>query len=306
MPAGAPRTSDDPLAPAVHGVVAGALALNLALGGYDTQLVALETWAAENVGPWLETAGEYLEIAIGLLDARRGHLERSRRRLDAAAESSRTDDRMRGVGLSLDAERPPAVGPDANPVPERVRSGLPMVSERRVEVEAWLARAFDGADDELPAIVPGAADPRARAIHQAVLARDGVRRREPDGTDAALVTAEGLQAVDQATLAVWVVDAVLEQDDLPTVTDRRIRRLVHALPPDTHGAFPRLARRAAPLSLTSREEEVANLVRAGSTNRAIARKLTVSIRTVESHVAAVLDKSGLSSRSELADHSTLT
>ncbi|WP_431219759.1 ATP-binding protein [Leifsonia xyli] len=53
-------------------------------------------------------------------------------------------------------------------------------------------------------------------------------------------------------------------------------------------------------SLTPREAQVAALVAGGETNKAIARRLFVSIRTVESHVQNALVKLGLRSRTELA------
>ncbi|MFP3467397.1 helix-turn-helix transcriptional regulator [Leifsonia sp. SIMBA_070] len=52
--------------------------------------------------------------------------------------------------------------------------------------------------------------------------------------------------------------------------------------------------------LTSRETQVASLVADGETNKAIAGRLFVSIRTVESHVQNALVKLGLRSRTELA------
>jgi non-specific serine/threonine protein kinase len=52
--------------------------------------------------------------------------------------------------------------------------------------------------------------------------------------------------------------------------------------------------------LTPRESQVASYVADGETNKAIARRLFVSIRTVETHVQNALVKLGLRSRTELA------
>ena len=52
--------------------------------------------------------------------------------------------------------------------------------------------------------------------------------------------------------------------------------------------------------LTRRESEVAALVGEGLSNRQIARRLTISERTAESHVQHVLTKLGFSSRSQIA------
>jgi DNA-binding CsgD family transcriptional regulator len=52
--------------------------------------------------------------------------------------------------------------------------------------------------------------------------------------------------------------------------------------------------------LTSREREVARLVRLGHSNREIAQSLVLSPRTVETHVARVLRKLGVRTRSAVA------
>jgi DNA-binding NarL/FixJ family response regulator len=52
--------------------------------------------------------------------------------------------------------------------------------------------------------------------------------------------------------------------------------------------------------LTPREREIAELVSAGITNRAIATRLVLSERTVEGHVRSILAKLQLTNRTELA------
>jgi non-specific serine/threonine protein kinase len=53
-------------------------------------------------------------------------------------------------------------------------------------------------------------------------------------------------------------------------------------------------------SLTAREEEIAGLLAQGLSNKAIARSLVIAQRTAETHVANVLVKLGLTSRSQVA------
>ena len=66
------------------------------------------------------------------------------------------------------------------------------------------------------------------------------------------------------------------------------------------GVPPSVAAIARASVLTPRESQVASYVADGETNKAIARRLFVSIRTVETHVQNALVKLGLRSRTELA------
>jgi non-specific serine/threonine protein kinase len=59
-------------------------------------------------------------------------------------------------------------------------------------------------------------------------------------------------------------------------------------------------RRASPSGLSARELEVAGLVAEGLANKAIASRLHLSVRTVESHVRHALQKLGLENRTQLA------
>ena len=61
-----------------------------------------------------------------------------------------------------------------------------------------------------------------------------------------------------------------------------------------------MPRPASPAGLSARELEVADLVAGGLTNKAIASRLHLSVRTVESHVRHVLAKVGLDNRTQLA------
>jgi non-specific serine/threonine protein kinase len=58
--------------------------------------------------------------------------------------------------------------------------------------------------------------------------------------------------------------------------------------------------KASPSGLSERELEVARLVAGGLTNKAIAARLQLSVRTIESHVRHALTKLGLDNRTQLA------
>ncbi|HZB49884.1 MAG TPA: helix-turn-helix transcriptional regulator, partial [Mycobacteriales bacterium] len=57
---------------------------------------------------------------------------------------------------------------------------------------------------------------------------------------------------------------------------------------------------AVSIVLTRREQEIARMAAQGLTDREIAEALVVSVRTVESHLAAAYRKLGIRSRRELA------
>jgi len=52
----------------------------------------------------------------------------------------------------------------------------------------------------------------------------------------------------------------------------------------------------SPVGLTTREAEIAHLLRAGPTNREIADKLVMSTRTVRTHLEDMFEKLGVHTR----------
>jgi DNA-binding NarL/FixJ family response regulator len=63
---------------------------------------------------------------------------------------------------------------------------------------------------------------------------------------------------------------------------------------------PQPTTRANPAGLTDRQVEILTMLSSGSTNAEIAARLVVSVRTVDHHVSAVLQKLGLTSRRQAA------
>jgi DNA-binding CsgD family transcriptional regulator len=74
-----------------------------------------------------------------------------------------------------------------------------------------------------------------------------------------------------------------------------------ALAEQCGGAWtPALRQASEPLPLTDREREIVMLIGEGLSNRAVAERLTLSVRTVESHIYRAMLKTGTTSRDELA------
>ena len=55
-----------------------------------------------------------------------------------------------------------------------------------------------------------------------------------------------------------------------------------------------------PLPLTGREREVVRLLGEGLSNREVAERLTLSVRTVEGHIYQAMAKTGATNRDDLA------
>ncbi|MFY9808036.1 MAG: helix-turn-helix transcriptional regulator, partial [Pseudonocardiaceae bacterium] len=63
---------------------------------------------------------------------------------------------------------------------------------------------------------------------------------------------------------------------------------------------PALAALAAPLPLTQREREIVTMAAGGLSNRQIAERLVVSVRTIEGHLYRACAKLGASDRAQFA------
>ena len=163
------------------------------------------------------------------------------------------------------------------------RSGDPRVRAAAREALAEVAHR-DGA---LP----------ARGMLAMADARDAFRRRRRDeglarAADAVLAFRTAGWRVDEAfalELASRPSEAVALFREIGAVGE--VRRLT-----ETAAAAPR---RRGESTLTAREREIAVLVAAGHTTRAIADTLVISERTVETHIAAIYRKLGVTSRGAL-------
>ncbi|MFI5714627.1 LuxR C-terminal-related transcriptional regulator [Nocardia sp. NPDC051750] len=136
---------------------------------------------------------------------------------------------------------------------------------------------------------------RAQARHAMALSR-----RDGAGLDAAAADFESLgaclSAADAAAQAATAHDRAGDRRRL-LESAAHANRLAAAC---GGAATPALRDAAQPLPLTSREREIANLVAAGLSNRQIADRLTVSVRTVEGHLYRACTKLDVTDRESLA------
>ncbi|MGE0134931.1 MAG: AAA family ATPase [Dehalococcoidia bacterium] len=114
------------------------------------------------------------------------------------------------------------------------------------------------------------------------------------GTRAAAGDPEGARAAGRRAAA--AIDEVAAKVGDPELQAGFLRGAYARLPASVR---PNRARDGSG-PLTSRESEIAELIAAGLTNRAIAERLVLSPRTVESHIAHAMGKLGFSARAQLA------
>ncbi|MGH3945600.1 MAG: helix-turn-helix transcriptional regulator, partial [Pseudonocardiaceae bacterium] len=155
-------------------------------------------------------------------------------------------------------------------------------------------RTVAGRLAELATQVDGPRAPAA-AAHAAALAAD----------DGAALHAASLQ-LEQLGALLLAADASAQAAGAYTRHNLRgsaqaASTRAHRLADACEGArTPALATIAAPLPLTNREREIVTLAAGGLSNRQIAERLTVSVRTVEGHLYRACAKLGTSDRAELA------
>jgi DNA-binding CsgD family transcriptional regulator len=153
----------------------------------------------------------------------------------------------------------------------------------------------------------------ARAMHARAVAEHDDERRvtlctealgRPDAKVAALETLRlrlelgaTLSYVGRRIEARQALRPVLAEADAldATVLAERARRELVAT-----GLRPRRAALEGAAALTPRQRQICELAAAGKANRAIAQQLFLSIKTVETHLAAGFRKLGVSARGELA------
>lgn len=182
--------------------------------------------------------------------------------LDAARSAAVRGDRVVEAVLLHDAVRLGRADLVADRLTELSRGvGAPMLGL----FAAHAAAARDGAADRLDRVA-------------ARLAATGAR---PDAADVAAAAAAAHHATgDRRRSAVSAARAVRLADECGGLQTPALRRVVRP-------------------HLTSREREIAGLVAGGASNAEVARRLVLSVRTVETHLAHAYAKLGIDGRAEL-------
>lgn len=168
----------------------------------------------------------------------------------------------------------------------------------QAELSYWLAKA--AGHPVVPAA--GEQDPAAGQQHPYVLLAAGRWQEAAAAWAAAGCRYEHAAALAESQEPRHLLAALEILDDLgarPLASQVRSRLRALGVTSVPHG--PLGETRANPAGLTARQVAVLRLLSQGYTNAQIASQLVVSVRTVDSHVAAVLGKLGAADRREAAD-----
>ncbi len=263
--------------------------LDLRAGRWD----AAEVVAADAVDRGATVNQLLAKTVLAELAVRRGDADARVRLADLAQQADRTDELLR-IQPVLELQVEWALVRD-EPMP-RARVGAALALAGRSDWVLWAGGRL--AAWAALAGRPTTFDGRVPAPYAAVLAGDLRRAADVFGAvgwiyDRALF----LSLLDDRSVLAEALETARLLGARPLVTrvTRRLRALGHPVP---HGR--RASTRAHPAGLTERQTEVLALLAEGLSNADIAGRLVISERTVEHHVAAVLDRLGVAGRREAA------
>jgi DNA-binding CsgD family transcriptional regulator len=151
-----------------------------------------------------------------------------------------------------------------------------------------------------------AVDPVRRAVLARLVSQRGHLLVNADVAD--VVLAEGEHPPGDASRVVMLggrdneFSGMLPSDADPRQIDSALRAvaagLIVRVPPESDAGFGQIAEPDARSLLTPREFEVLDCIAAGLTNKAIARRLDISLHTVKFHIESVFKKLGARTRTE--------
>jgi DNA-binding NarL/FixJ family response regulator len=151
---------------------------------------------------------------------------------------------------------------------------LSMPEMNGVQLTEWLAQAF----------------PNIKVVALTVHQDTGyLKRLIQAGAKGYVVKRAAAEELIRALRKVWGGETYVD----PTLGGRLVERERHVTT-NVSGAVDR--------ALTDREVEVARLIAQGYSNKEVASRLRISVKTVETHKARVLEKLGIQSRVELVQY----
>jgi DNA-binding CsgD family transcriptional regulator len=220
----------------------------------------------------------------GVLDEARA-LPTARRDIMRCAPLAVVDAEAHWLGLS----RPSAI--------EQLRTAFDMC--RRVQGQSWslaetaLWLKILGETVPLDEIAP-----RLRAPHRAHIAGDWREAAREWGAlgccyEQAIALSQGDEAAQREAMRLFN-----EIGALPAAA--RVRRQLHAMGVRAVPRGPIAKTRASPAGLTRRQSQVFALLVKGLDNRQIAQRLSISRKTAEHHVSAIIARLGVATRGEAA------
>ena len=185
------------------------------------------------------------------------------------------------------------------------RDGL----RRLLESEPGLKVVAEGADGVDAIQIARDAQPDVMLLDVAMPRLDGVNALsapEMSSTKVIVLTAglaerQVVKAIELGARGIVLKDAAtrLQIDTIRGVVEGKLM-----ISPDVAATLAQVGRRgdrdARPYGLTSRETEIVSAIAAGKSNREIAALLGISLQTVKHHLTSIFDKTGTSSRLELA------
>lgn len=252
------------------------------------------------------------QVGKGLLRLAHGHWSDALDEVRAAVVALRSVDlpgmlayalAINALAASWSGEFGEAVRLRAEALATPLRASAALLGDLRRAL-VWVALALDEDTADRQAIdlaewaaQRGLAMIELDAWHTALLiaaARGPAAGRPPLAELAARVTeaAARCDGTHRAAAMVAHADALAAgDDDLAAAAEAALAR---------HGVWVHPPRRGRRVTLTRREREVAVLAAAGLSSRDIAARLTISARTVDSHLARIYPKLGISSRADLS------
>lgn len=148
--------------------------------------------------------------------------------------------------------------------------------------------------NELAGLVEGPRAPVVARWAAALAGRDG---------DALLAVSADLESIGDRIAAADAAAHAAEVFGAKNLRGSKLTASTRAtqLVTDCGATTPATREVAEPLPLSTREREIATLVRDGLSNKEIAQALTMSVRTVEGHIYRACGKLGLANRAALAE-----